>query len=183
MEAVSLQSLNQESRSTWACELKLCWPVKYTSKPWSRSTWACELKCKTHWTFPQAAKVTLHVSVWVEIKCIRALCSCFSSRSTWACELKSQNKVYALTIDGVTLHVSVWVEMGGQIGWWVRPGCHAPRERVSWNIPLNIKLHFKSVTLHVSVWVEIKGFTVVSNPEMSRSTWACELKLNQNNHS
>ena len=54
------------------------------------------------------------------------------SRSTWACELK--------------LYDDIVVDEGG---------CHAPRERVSWNDETQAE-HLKyEVTLHVSVWVEI----------------------------
>ena len=55
----------------------------------------------------------------------------------------------------VTLHVSVWVEM---LRYYIQAqwrGCHAPRERVSWNAP---------------------GATSVPLRTRSRSTWACELK-------
>ena len=56
-------------------------------------------------------KVTLHVSVWVEI---------------WF------DKVLYLLLN-VTLHVSVWVEIRILKHDNLDP-CHAPRERVSWNI-------------------------------------------------
>ena len=36
------------------------------------------------------------------------------------------------------------------------PACHAPRERVSWNLVPNIFPYISPVTLHVSVWVEIQ---------------------------
>ena len=99
----------------------------------------------------------------------------FWSRSTWACELKS------------TEYVNI-----------SNSHCHAPRERVSWNpmfchihnfhlVTLHVSVWVEiknariifntiSVTLHVSVWVEMKLFTVFTSAEMSRSTWACELK-------
>ena len=76
--------------------------------------------------------------------------------------------------------------------------CHAPRERVSWNIDValfavekTVTLHVSvwvemddcgvpiielSVTLHVSVWVEITEKTWMWCVRGSRSTWACELK-------
>ena len=78
--------------------------------------------------------------------------------------------------------------------WWR----HAPRERVSWNIfveerkiPYEVTLHvsvwveiynrpiyskWPHVTLHVSVWVEISKIAMTTRSEVSRSTWACELK-------
>ena len=55
----------------------------------------------------------------------------------------------------VTLHVSVWVEI----------------------FQTSVRTRSAMVTLHVSVWVEMK-FSFISVPQkMSRSTWACELKL------
>ena len=54
--------------------------------------------------------VTLHVSVWVEIKTEPYSQLSLMSRSTWACELKFQPSALRCM-----------------------PCCHAPRERVSWN--------------------------------------------------
>ncbi len=77
------------SRSTWACELKFHKSI--TNSPYlpSRSTWACELKCTCFLVIRTSCKVTLHVSVWVEMT------------MPWS---------VVVTIS-VTLHVSVWVEM------------------------------------------------------------------------
>ena len=120
----------------------------------SRSTWACELK----FDFAEISKINV------------------TSRSTWACELK-------LFLNPFFFH----------------PFRHAPRERVSWNpilvysavkLPVTLHVsvwveiyciflvHFQAiVTLHVSVWVEIKNSATQAEPIVSRSTWACELKL------
>ena len=122
-------------------------------------------------------QVTLHVSVWVEMRTRwrhiilitshapreRVSWNCkdvdfdaedFKSRSTWACELK--------------FYVLAFYQM---------PLCHAPRERVSWNCCQNIPELRLIVTLHVSVWVEISSLTsAVRIFQRSRSTWACELK-------
>ncbi len=99
------------SRSTWACELKwkICTQSFKTLR--SRSTWACELKWSTglagdshkshaprervSWNWLSAMtlgtfRVTLHVSVWVEITAPDILTDSWESRSTWACELKWQ---------------------------------------------------------------------------------------------
>ena len=75
------------------------------------------------------------------------------SRSTWACELK------------------LWCCL-----WHTRYPCHAPRERVSWNLEIIRRRFCKRVTLHVSVWVEICNFLLCEVFRQSRSTWACELK-------
>ena len=126
------------SRSTWACELKwsvstntliqlrhaprerVSWNIRITVKHCysvkSRSTWACELKLTSPIVLLMTQKVTLHVSVWVEIKIV----------------------IYKQLQQEVTLHVSVWVEIcvwhWNVIVLWR----HAPRERVSWNIFNNI---------------------------------------------
>ena len=77
------------SRSTWACELKCFDPPQIRPKrrhaPRERVSWNSQRPCKQ----PDACAVTLHVSVWVEIK--YNWCSC--PRGI------------------VTLHVSVWVEI------------------------------------------------------------------------
>ena len=98
------------SRSTWACELKYIHETAWGGADTSRSTWACELKYtdstnyynagshapreRVSWNKKQQVnageqEVTLHVSVWVEMK------------SAAMQDLPLQ----------VTLHVSVWVEM------------------------------------------------------------------------
>ena len=143
------------SRSTWACELK--WQnsqfltVNTCHAPRERVSWNCA-KCSRRWKWP----VTLHVSVWVEICEHGKRYWQKRSRSTWACELKYRI-IHLLKFRlFVTLHVSVWVE----IVWMLKNRktvfssrstwacelklylyyigkilyCHAPRERVSWNI-------------------------------------------------
>ena len=143
------------SRSTWACELKcektgklsdfkghaprerVSWnaTILHTStmKRVSRSTWACELKCTRSDKCSLTHKVTLHVSVWVEMwtQWTRSL-AVPPSRSTWACELKCWFPAILY-----------------------RSFRHAPRERVSWNRPERLRRGAPLVTLHVSVWVEI----------------------------
>ena len=54
--------------------------------------------------------------------------------------------------------------------------CHAPRERVSWNLLILLDVGAAIVTLHVSVWVEIWPCFGLNHLLPSRSTWACELK-------
>ena len=142
------------SRSTWACELKYAFLHFLNKEVQSRSTWACELKllclsphhfCLGHaprervsWNNPDTVnnknrQVTLHVSVWVEIALIPLLPK----------------------IDKVTLHVSVWVEITNKSTTENIANCHAPRERVSWNVKITFAKLVCKVTLHVSVWVEI----------------------------
>ena len=63
---------------------------------------------------------------------------------------------------------------------WLRrcwTACHAPRERVSWNMKYKAVASAVKVTLHVSVWVEMVYLTLKKSVLLSRSTWACELKL------
>ena len=77
--------------------------------------------------------VTLHVSVWVEI-CILSIFTCLiKSRSTWACELKSFRFNNVLN---VTWSRSTWAcELKSVPALTISPAlCHAPRERVSWNV-------------------------------------------------
>ena len=94
------------------------------------------------------------MSVWVEIKTSRGSERSKSSRSTWACELKSlSGRIYISLIR------------------------HAPHERVSWNYYQNCFWSFYLVTLHMSVWVEIADTITRFFKIVSRSTWACELKL------
>ena len=141
------------SRSTWACELKwkCCWHGKadFGHAPRERVSWNVKklenyqiLRVTLHvsvWVeiavFSRSRfmlKVTLHVSVWVEMILALALIYTLTSRSTWACELKLM------------------------LLWKIpQRRRHAPRERVSWNDN-----------------EVIENSTI--NP--SRSTWACELK-------
>ena len=121
------------SRSTWACELKCFWRSKPSYMLVSRSTWACELKLRYAVELWSKPLVTLHVSVWVEMK---------------------HTSAYILTIP-VTLHVSVWVEMCASRK-------HPPKPIVTLHVSVWVEmssvltvLTVKSVTLHVSVWVEM----------------------------
>ena len=76
------------SRSTWACELKYRGYDRGNGRVLSRSTWACELKFVQAVSQTWTCLVTLHVSVWVEIKLTEYRVQQLESRSTWACELK-----------------------------------------------------------------------------------------------
>ena len=121
------------SRSTWACELKCS--NEPTSlycvghAPRERVSWNLQSRwCWYHWwshaprervswnSIPlqnrQELLVTLHVSVWVEI----------ITFNIPVCQIC------------VTLHVSVWVEIFHSSFLRMNIVCHAPRERVSWNI-------------------------------------------------
>ena len=99
-----------ESRSTWACELKLFISsihfLLYCHAPRERVSWN---PCVCNYSL--ILQVTLHVSVWVEISSLTPAVWVFQrSRSTWACELKC--KINTCNIfHYVTLHVSVWVEI------------------------------------------------------------------------
>ena len=83
----------------------------------------------------------------------------------------------------VTLHVSVWVEIV-KISFWTT--CKAVTLHVSVWVEILCQhscCNASQVTLHVSVWVEIAipAQPVWSN--MSRSTWACELKFGRTENS
>ena len=77
--------------------------------------------------------VTLHVSVWVEIKDITA--------ATEKGERHAPRERVSWNLWGLMKTCVLWG--------------HAPRERVSWNAIRISSTHFVVVTLHVSVWVEI----------------------------
>ena len=99
-----------QSRSTWACELKLI--ALWNTRRLRRVTLHVSVWVEMHTDRrpPHAARVTLHVSVWVEIIIRPTNRTAIMSRSTWACELKCLVKDYKKLCRR-----------------------HAPRERVSWN--------------------------------------------------
>ena len=105
------------------------------------------------------------------------------SRSTWACELKFVHLTTLLDFPRVTLHVSVWVEIDiHPYRPWIRMG-HAPRERVSWNLIINMLVLYKRKSR--STWAcELKFNRQRKNlcRHWSRSTWACELKFHDLRH-
>ena len=80
--------MNLLSRSTWACELKytIFWYNTYINKVTLHVSVWVEMT-ETEET-PTEEEVTLHVSVWVEILGLQRFNYHFVSRSTWACELK-----------------------------------------------------------------------------------------------
>ena len=131
----------------WICK------IKFTIR--SRSTWACELKCdigyiatdigghapreRVSWNFFNwfrrkfALRVTLHVSVWVEIP----------------------DTIDEQVMNFVTLHVSVWVEM-------TETEENPTEKEVTLHVSVWVEIvnlvntiFVIFVTLHVSVWVEM----------------------------
>ena len=84
-------------------------------------------------TFDVALKVTLHVSVWVEI--------IHADQSDLYTERHAPRERVSWNFDFFVLSLKY--------------GCHAPRERVSWNKKYWTALKLNHVTLHVSVWVEM----------------------------
>ena len=165
------------SRSTWACELKF--EMKDTEEeeteghaPRERVSWNIGIKL-----FKVLKVVTLHVSVWVEIYSRkRHENGAFVTLhvSVWV-EIISDTVLQGNGI--VTLHVSVWVEITSSY-----PSVMIRKVTLHVSVwveivhILVIQLHVV-VTLHVSVWVEMIASKVISHFSMSRSTWACELKL------
>ena len=84
--------------------------------------------------FCRKRPVTLHVSVWVEIGFQSSLTSFSLSRSTWACELKfTINHLYIKVISSRSTWACELKSHPQQALHWRKR--HAPRERVSWNIP------------------------------------------------
>ena len=133
----------------------------------SRSTWACELKSWNYATILNGERVTLHVSVWVEM----------------------YNRLVAVDGNYVTLHVSVWVEI-----WQRGRTLKTMTSRSTWACELKLKYPFISCshTASRSTWAcELKYFVkwYTQDKNRSRSTWACELKYwrvvwyrNRNSH-
>ena len=155
IDRLAAVSMLYSSRSTWACELKFWLSLYYfygvRHAPRERVSWNGK-----DYNLGDTILVTLHVSVWVEIRQICLFLFCFVVTlhvSVWV-EIQRLNKMVVL-LRNVTLHVSVWVEIWGSLVLFNRCRGHAPRERVSWNYDY----HYTSFTLH-----------------KSRSTWACELK-------
>ena len=201
VEIKSLKSLTvtlKESRSTWACELKFLSTFTQTFLHYVTlhvSVWV-EMLTRPLKSFYFV--VTLHVSVWVEIpkRYYKAWSQWVTLHvSVW---VEISFRFYHKWRNKVTLHVSVWVEMQKLVIERIKTRCHAPRERVSWNIIKVYKQNKKKghaprervswnivdgcrvttedVTLHVSVWVEIFNASSTTIEGVSRSTWACELK-------
>ena len=129
----------------------------HSHAPRERVSWNCKLADNTNsnavtlhvsvWvemlTIPKTtsfAMVTLHVSVWVEM--VLSICIAFLkvSRSTWACELKS---AASATGEALPQSRSTWAcELKYFFGHkHYSSRCHAPRERVSWNFPLQFLLY------------------------------------------
>ena len=164
------------SRSTWACELKSPTQIYlchcYGHAPRERVSWNSWQQDKI-----QNISVTLHVSVWVEIKIFTIFTSAEMVTlhvSVWV-EIKYYGS--SCTCGIVTLHVSVWVEISSLPPTvWIFQS-HAPRERVSWNAKKLENYQTSRVTLHVSVWVEMWHWLYCNRYWRSRSTWACELKF------
>ena len=98
------------SRSTWACELKfknelLKMPLK-SHAPRERVSWNSPII-----SFEISFRVTLHVSVWVEIDVSfdqYANLDSHAPRERVSWNFKALQDV---VLESVTLHVSVWVEM------------------------------------------------------------------------
>ena len=143
----------------------------------SRSTWACELKCQQFKQPWRPRRVTLHVSVWVEIFCFRSPDSAMASRSTWACELKFFEKMQAFCWPCHAPRERVsWNSRADRF--FLQRTSHAPRERVSWNCyDRNGRPYERrhAPRERVSWNIYIRPLREVL--KMSRSTWACELKF------
>ena len=142
------------SRSTWACELK------YTLRKFYRLNVGHAPRERVSWNFHHRSfhctpSVTLHVSVWVEIR--RHFLQNFLTKVTLHVSVWVEILVIRTSCKTavVTLHVSVWVEMILITALGLFFCGHAPRERVSWNVCWPKNCLICTVTLHVSVWVEM----------------------------
>ena len=154
MSAPDILTDSWESRSTWACELKLSIPPKLLSvkshAPRERVSWNPFKSGMYVWYSCHAPRerVSWNCQSAYERNCQHRHAP--RERVSWNAEILDE-----CLSAGVTLHVSVWVEIIDDVyGQETNP-----------------------VTLHVSVWVEIFGVRT-GNKRLfqSRSTWACELK-------
>ena len=120
----------------------------------SRSTWACELKCGDIQQRHMERRVTLHVSVWVEILYFFTFKAIIWSRSTWACELKFA------PFPKFVPHIS-----------------HAPRERVSWNLvysAVKLSIGSRSTWACELKWIGVAHHTsVTGHAPRERVSWNC----------
>ena len=144
-----------ESRSTWACELKLIIkiPVRKISRhaPRERVSW------NRLWLWQRDRyRVTLHVSVWVEMHSPKGQGYWKTSRSTWACELK----FFQLAKTQICFTSrSTWA---CELKWKkIVATLQLYKSRSTWACELKfshwvINTQCVLVTLHVSVWVEMK---------------------------
>ncbi len=149
-----LADILNESRSTWACELKWNLVLNYSPVQRSRSTWACELKwIESSYAKGERGHAPRERVSWNVLSISFDKVS-LKSRSTWACELK-----YFLHFLFFPL------------------SCHAPRERVSWNAVL-VTLDNEVIESRSTWACELKSKICLpmSTTFSSRSTWACELK-------
>ena len=163
-------------RVSWNCQLKVFAGVTPGHAPRERVSWnpvnaTSRLHSERHaprervsWNFMYCpknrtkVKVTLHVSVWVEMKFLR-------------------ERLLPLPRHAPRERVS-WNCGGGD---FFSPSFrHAPRERVSWNF--HFLFHDRHVSQSRSTWAcELKWDNQKEwfEKNTSRSTWACELKLHR----
>ena len=151
----------------------------------SSSSWGCELKCcimagqrqptdchppreDVSWNVYIAQmdehddRVILLVRMWVEMFATSSASACASSSSSWGCELKfTQRK----TSETPHMSSSSW---GCELKYYFcyRTYCvgngHPPREDVSWNVCIWIRLLSDVVILLVRMWVEMN--TIPGSP-------------------
>ena len=143
----------------------------------SRSTWACELKFNMIIFDITTNTVTLHVSVWVEIKSISVKYVNILVTLHVSVWVEMTMKSLRTQLSTVTLHVSVWVEIKHELSTTL-----SQRSRSTWACELKFPVWplLSEYSKSRSTWacelklrLEIEDDTV----ERSRSTWACELKF------
>ena len=141
-------------RVSWNFSISLLTHIDNCHAPRERVSWNLRFVLTTwkNW------QVTLHVSVWVEMLYPLLMITNRTSRSTWACELKFMDKdflryaigsrsTWACELKCIYTEIR-WRNNGSRSTWacelkWNylqflhRLKCHAPRERVSWNVTLD----------------------------------------------
>ena len=103
----------------------------------------------------RGSSVTLHVSVWVEMRrqtLITMFASCHAPRERVSWNSRVFNNEFISLCHAPRERVSWNLIISASRKTAIR---HAPRERVSWNSAYRCRSIGLFVTLHVSVWVEI----------------------------
>ena len=140
--------------------------------PRERVSWnlLCSTKMRTGLSHAPRERVSWNCYLFARI--CGPICHAPRERVSW----NYPSKIYRRKGD-VTLHVSVWVEI-------VTERTTAEYTAVTLHVSVWVEmvmthLHMLKpwVTLHVSVWVEIPETIDEQVMNLSRSTWACELKF------
>ena len=143
------------SASSWGCELKSNSSYDNNCAWMSASSWGCELK---YCDKPHHA-------------------SSVPSASSWGCELKYDISGTHPQLKVVSLFVRLWVEIIHKNNATARERSQPLREAVSWNVNSAIKilLSYRQPLREAVSWNSLRQAPWLC-PEVSASSWGCELK-------